>query len=712
MFRKEAAVLMLLSILIAGTALPEAQGSSSEEIKVKARYQEEIKEMIFASGDVEIHYKDVKLFADRIELNRDSKDVFAEGNVVIQTPESVMSGEWIRFNLDASKGEMKNVSGKIQPDFFFEAKSIVRKDESVFDLRKAKFTTCNQPVPRWAFSCSKGKIKWNDYVEMWNSVFSIKKIPILYFPYIRYALHKERTTGFLIPLLGSSSQKGFSFSQSFFWAIKRNMDATFNLDYFAAGGLGRGLEFRYLYSNGTAGELNLYYFTFKKKPDQEAQPPGYIVRLNHNQRLPLNFSLVADVDLQSSYDFLREYDNDINRAVVSTRRSQVYLSKAWSYYNLNMRVSQFETYFPEIENGTIRKTLPEISFSTSTIKLFSPLFFSFSSSFIRWEDGWQPAYKEGRQKRSQSLSFSPKLTIPFSKIPWLTMTTSFSNNFNYYFQSYAENSQEVVPEPILTHNYTLITESVGPIFFRIFRDDKGTAILKHIIEPSFTYRYESPTAISERIITPQFFSRNHYIRYRLTNRFLIKKDDIPKEIFVLGMSQTFYFSPEESPLQIYKIDGEIPQFSDVDCYLRFYPAAKHSVDFSAVFNPYFLTFSSLRLGANLGSPEDSIFLKVDWYKSINPFVENVLGNRHQISCLGNVKIPLLSLEAQARVDFNIQERKMLYSGFRLLYSHQCLEFRFDFDVFYFRKKPDTQFKISLKLMNIGRTVDFLGGMKF
>lgn len=712
MFRKEATVLILVSIFIAGIALGEAQGSSSEEIKVIAHYKEEIKERIFASGDVEIHYKNVKLFADRIELNQNSKDVYAEGNVVIQTPETVMSGEWVRFNLDTSKAEMKNVFGKIQPTFFFEAKSLERKDESVYNLRKARFTTCSQPVPRWVFSCSKGKIKWNDYVEMWNSVFSVKKIPILYFPYIRYALHKKRTTGFLIPLMGQSSQKGFSLSQSFFWAIKRNMDATFNLDYYAAGGLGRGLEFRYLFSNGTAGELNLYYFTFKKKPDQEAQPPGYIIRLNHNQRLPLNFSLVADIDLQSSYDFLREFDNDINRAVVSTRHSQVYLSRAWSYYNLSMRFSKFETYFPEIENGTIRKTLPEINFSSSTIKLFSPLFFSFSSSFIRWEDGWQPAYQEGRQKRSQSLSFTPVLTIPFTKIPWLTMTSSFLNNFNYYFQSYAENSQEVVPEPLFTHNYILNAEFVGPVFFKIYRDAEGTARLKHIIEPSFTYRYESPTAFSERIISPWIFTRNHYIRYGLTNRFLIKKDDIPKEICVLGLRQIFYFSPEESPLQVYRIDGEIPQFSNVDCYLRFYPAAKHSVDISGVFNPYYKTFSSLRLGANLGSPEDSLFLRVDWYKSINPFVEDVLGNRHQISCFGNVKIPLLSLEAQARVDFNIQERKMLYSGFRLLYHYQCLEFRFDLDMFYFREKPDIQFKISLKLMNIGSTVNFLGGMKF
>jgi len=187
---------------------------------------------------------------------------------------------------------------------------------------------------------------------------------------------------------------------------------------------------------------------------------------------------------------------------------------------------------------------------------------------------------------------------------------------------------------------------------------------------------------------------------------------MPKEVFTLGLAQSFYFSPEEGPLQGYQVDDKIPEFTDIGGYLRFYPAGKYSFDVSAAFNPYHNTFSSMRLGANLGSPGDSLFLRVNWYKSINPYVESTLGNRHQVSFFGGLKIPDLSLEAQAETDYNIQERKMLYSAFALVYNYQCLEFSLELKVFYFREKPETQFLFSFELGNIGKSTDFLGGMGF
>jgi len=713
MLRNKAFIFLIIYIFIAGNfLLSQEAGSSSEPITIIAHYKEKIKEMVFATGNVEIHYKDVKLFADSAELNTETKDVYAEGNVLIQMPEEVVSAEEIRMNLDSMQGNLQKGFGMIQPTIFYEADNIERKDAGVYYFRKAKITSCTQPVPRWRLTSSRAKFKKNDYIDMWNTVFYIKKIPIFYLPYMRYPLDEERSTGFLMPQLGFSGSKGFSYSQVFYWVMKRNMDATLNFDYYSARGLGGGLEYRYLFSGGVGGNLNLYYFNFKDDPKEESSADAYLFRFKHNQPLPLNFSLVADVDYSSSFDFLREFDNDFKRAVVSNRRSQVYLTRAWSYFNFNARVSRFETYNREIDRSVIRHNLPEISFSSTKIKLFSPLYFSFSSSFNRWEYGWESEYEAGTQKRSQSLAFSPELTFPFAAIPWLTLNSSFSPNINYYFQSYAPNTQEIVDEPLLSLNYGLKAEFTGPVIYKIYYGAEGKAKLKHIIEPSFVYRYESPVADSDRIIAPWIFYRNHYIRYGITNRFLIKKDKMPREVFTLGLAQTFYLSPEEGPLQGYRVDGKIPEFTDISGYLRFYPVGKYSLDVSAAFDPYHNTFSSLQLGANLGSPEDSLFLRVNWYKSINPYYEDEWWNRHQISFFGGLKIPELSLEAQAEVNYNIQEREMLHSALALVYNYQCLDFRVELKVFYFREKPETQFLFSFGLGNIGKSIDFLGGMGF
>jgi hypothetical protein len=269
-----------------------------------------------------------------------------------------------------------------------------------------------------------------------------------------------------------------------------------------------------------------------------------------------------------------------------------------------------------------------------------------------------------------------------------------------------------VDEPIFAHNYELRAYLTGPVFYKIFYGSDNEAKLKHIIEPTFSYRYESPVDVSDRIITARGFFRYHQITYGLTNRFFVKQGKRTKEIVLFRLSQTFYLLPEESPLKRYRVDGKIPEFTDVKGDLRIYPSQRYRVDFSASFNPYYKTLSRVRLGARMSLPNDSLFVNVNWYKSINPFRQDDLYNRHQISCYTGFKIPRLSLEALAEVDFNIEEMEMLYSGFSVIYNYQCLDFKADVRIFYFREKPEVQFRFSFGLGNIGKTTDFLGGMGF
>ena len=689
--------------------------------RVIANYKEQLENRIIATGNVEIQYKTIKLFADRVELDTETKDIFAEGHVVIQSPGDVISVDRIQFNLDSQLGTFQNVFGRSSPNIFYEAETVEKTDKNMYSMTKGSFTSCTQPTPRWRFYFSRANLKKADYVEMWNPVVRVKKVPILYLPYLKYPLDEERATGFLMPKFGYNGQKGFNYSQSFYWAMKRNMDSTLNLDYYSSQGLGGGLEYRYMFTQGSGGQLNLYYFKFRNDPELELPENAYLIRFSHNQPLPFSFNLVADVDYQSSYEFLREFDNNFRRAVVSNRRSQVFLQRAWSYFNLNMRASRFETYYTDRENSIIRYSLPELGFSSSQIKLISPLYFSFRSSFSAWEYGWAYAsrqdtdykenYEDGTQRNSQSISFSPVLTLPFTSIPWLVINSSLTSNMSFDFQSYAPNTKDIVAEPILRKNFTFNIEFIGPTFNKIFLDDKDEPKVKHIIEPTFSYRYESPVEQSDRVITSaRYFTRAHYVSYGLTTRVLVKVNKMPREIFTLGLSQIYYLNPEESSMQGFEVDGKIPEFSDINGYLRYYPGTKQSIDFSMAFNHYHTRFSRLRLGANWGAPGDNLFLRVSWYRSLNPYFDNTWGERHQVSFYTGFKIPKINLDALGTLDYNIKERKLLYTSLSVVYHYQCIDFKADVKIFYFREKPEAQFGISIGLGNIGKTTDFLGGL--
>jgi hypothetical protein len=160
------------------------------------------------------------------------------------------------------------------------------------------------------------------------------------------------------------------------------------------------------------------------------------------------------------------------------------------------------------------------------------------------------------------------------------------------------------------------------------------------------------------------------------------------------------------------VGGDIDPFSDISGYLRFYPARKYSFDISGAYNPQFDTFTRFRVGARYGSINDNAFLRVNWYKSTNPYYEGVRYDRHQLNFYGGLKMPRLLLDLEAEMDYNIQDKELLYTGLSVVYHYQCLDIRAEVKVFYYRETPETQFRISFGLGNIGKTVDFLGGLGF
>ena len=708
----------------AAVSAQTASTPAQSEITVYARTQEKTKDRIFLAGDVEVRYNDLRLFADRVELDPKTKDCIATGNVTVQLPNESVTAEEVFVNLETKMGKMVKADGIVQPTIFYHAASIERKPGNLYELLKAQVTSCSQPVPRWRFDSTRANFYKDDYIEMWNAVFRIKRVPLFYWPYLRYPVGRDRATGFLIPRIGWSGNKGFNYEQGFYWDIARNMDATFNLDYYAARGVGGGLNFRYLFRAGTGGEVNLYGFTFKRNASGKRQENAYILRWNHNQPLPLGFSLVASVDIQSSYDFLREFDNNFRRAIISNRSSQVYLQRSWSYFNLSARVSKFETYFGQagINRSIVSKSTPQISFSMFKVKLFGPLYASFASGYTNQEYGWQEEYKKGTQRKASSLTFAPTVSAPFTLIPWLTVNTAVTGNFIYYPKSYEPGTTTIGTEPLFTKNAMITAEVVGPVFSKVYRNAQGDPIFKHSIEPYANYRLDTPIPEAKRIITAYYyFFRYHQIEYGITNRFYVKdKNDQARELVQVAVGETFYIAPEEGPLSLFRVNGKVPRFSEIQGRLRFYPAAKYSLDMSAEYNPYYKNLASLRVSANAGSRAEGRFVSLSWFKSASSWYRGglddafyqVYGKRHQVGVTAGFKVPKLPLDVLADIDYNVKERRLLYLGGSAIYHYQCLDFEFEMKVFYFRSKPETQFKFSLGLGNIGKTTDFLGGLGF
>ncbi len=707
------AFLLVSSLLTAPPILSAPTGfarrAAEDTIRLLARLQEKHGPVWLAQGEVELRFGQLVLLADRLQVNSESYEVVAEGQVTLQLPSEVVACERLTYNLMTGEGKLEGVRAITRPGIFFGADSIQKSTAGLYRMEKAWFTTCTQPVPRWRFSFSEARLQPEDYISMKQAVFRIKRLPILYIPYLRYPL-KERATGFLFPRLGFNRVKGVSLSQSFYWALAPNMDATITADFYSRKGLGAGLEYRYLLPGGTRGEVSGYLF-FPRREETEPSRPAYILRLNHSQVLPLGLRLTGQADYSSSFDFLREFENNFNLATVSNRSCQFGLSRSWSHFNFNLRTARFESYYPQTGQRVITAYLPQASFNLLKYRLLPSVYLSFESGLSNLNYSWKSELEENSYALGQAY-FRPVLSLPLAPADWLSLTFNAGGNFIYYFQSYEPGTRIRSSEPLLTSQARLGVNLEGPVIYRIFFR-RGQPVLKHLLVPFVSYTYDTPLAREKQdlIIAPFGLFRDNNLKFGLVQHFLLKTDSSPREILTLGLSTTAFFDPEHSPARYYYPLNPGRHFSPLNAYLRYYPAGRFSLDLSADFNPYEKNFLSSRLSANLGRPEDRFFFGLNWARNYQLLGPDIFFRSHQAGFQTGWRWPE-KLDLKAQLEFDLQNRKILYTALAGLYHYQCLDFSFDLRLFYYRSRPEVQFRFSLGLGNISRTSDLLGGLGF
>lgn len=684
---------------------------SEKIIRLSARYQEKNGPVWLASGEVELRFGSLLLMADRLQVNSETYEVMAEGQVTLQLSSEVISCETLFYNLKTGEGRLEGVRTISRPGLLFGAGAIEKSAADFYRLEKAWFTTCAQPVPRWCFSFARASLKPEDYVSLQKAVFKIKNLPIFYLPYLRYPL-KDRATGFLFPRLGFNRIKGLSLRQSFYWALAPNLDATISVDYYSNKGTGLGLEYRYLLPAGTRGEASAYLFFFQKEEGGEGHPqPAYILRLNHRQSLPAGFQLTGQADYSSSFNFLREFDNNFTTATVNNRFYQLSLSRNWSYFNFNLRTSRFESYFPQTGQSVSTTYLPQISFNLLKYRLQPFLYLSFESGLNNWRYSWETGLSDQAYTLGQAY-FRPALNCPLPLTDWLNLNLSTGGNFTYYFQSYEPGTTVRSSRPLLTSQARLGLQLEGPVLYRIYFN-RGQPYLKHLLVPFLSFSYDTPLsqATLEKIISPLGIFRNNDLKFGLVQHWLKKTEGSPREILTFGLAETVYFDPEHSPNRYYYFQAPRRHFSPVNAYLRYYPGTRFSLDISADFNPYEKNFLSSRLTASLGQPEAPFFFRLNWTRNYQPLTPDSIFRSHQAGLQAGWRWPE-RLDLKTQVEFDLQNRKILYTALAGIYHYQCLDFSFDLRVFYYRSQPEVQFRFSVGLGNISRSSDLLGALSF
>ena len=527
----------------------------------------------------------LKFFADDVDLYTDSNRIVASGNVVFTNADGRISAERVEFNTATGIGTFFDASGIMslgaagassaaafagqEPDVYFYGAKLEKIGLRKYRITSGGFTTCVQPTPRWEVTSGSVVLNLDDYAIARNTLLKVKGVPMFYLPILYYPIQKsQRATGFLLPTYGTSTVRGQSLSNAFFWAIDRSQDATFFHDWYTRTGTGMGSEYRYIAGLQSAGNVRLYRFqqhaatltesgvTAVLLPKTSYEFTGAVTQaLGGNARARMRLDYFSDVFTQQLYH-QNIYEASRRNRLLEAGASDVFGPlAATALYQRN------ETFNNETSSFLYGAT-PRVSGVLAPQQLFgAPIYASMNSeyAFLPYQNIDLVKDVVTQDNSLARIDVAPSVRVPMSRLTYLSINTSAAHRMTYYSRSQDARTGALVDDSLVRDYTQLRTELVGPVFTKIWDtpDSSYAERMKHVIEPAFTLDYTTPINNYKR--TPLLTDTSDFVvggttrfTYGLTNRFMYRGRTTDgtrgqtREFVTVGLQQTYYSNSESS----------------------------------------------------------------------------------------------------------------------------------------------------------------------
>jgi len=361
--------------------------------------------------EAQINYGTMLLTAEHITLDTQSRELYAEGNPLIDDSD-VVAGKLMGFNFGSRTGAV--VDGVTTMDgYYYVGDEIRRFPDTTMKICSGKMSSCDLEKPHYHFWADKMKIKAGDKIVAAPIVLRIGRVPLFALPFYFKSLKEGRQSGILFPSFefGFSRREGrYIRDFGYYWATNDYMDFTFEADYNERQDFGYRLSNRYVKRYGFNGGIDYS----RKVGLGERKTEEWQLRWNHNQPILFDdYKFRADVKLASTTLTSNDLNDSNARDIVSgQQRSNVYLSRNFSFMSTNLNASRDERTNatdddPNTDNLLYNMTLPSLSLSFKQITLAPALRSGQSGSFLgnlARNTYFQQGYKFNAKKTGKELS--------------------------------------------------------------------------------------------------------------------------------------------------------------------------------------------------------------------------------------------------------------------------------------------------------------------
>jgi len=579
-------------VTAASAPIPEAPLPGAIDVKAEKLIYDRDTGWIEATGNVIILKGPEKLTADYVQVNMETEDAMAFGNVVLSRPSGTTKGERMNYNFKTDEGHSDELSGEAKP-FYWVAQTTEQMSTNRFVLHNAQVTTCRFEGRHRHFHVRAKEltIAPRQWMKARHAVWYFGRVPSFYTPYWFRSLQEKgcgwsfqpgydsRLGGFLLSTYGCTP-----------WPWLRTET---HLDYYSARGPALGQDFRW-HQPGSAwsGDLETYALDDKRPWEPEEDPAlskvdenRHRIRLRHRyypsrrSYALLQAYHLSDPDVQEDF-FESEHRRGAQpeNYLTYTRRGDGYL------VNMNVR-KRLNSFYTTLER------LPELSADVFRQEIGDSRFYyegRAAAGYLQWKFSDDSSYDDIGSWRGDTYHelYRPVRLFGFLNViprvgyrgTWYSDTRDFRS---VTVETATTNGvvEEVIEEEIVGPGGTRSLYEIGnEVSFKAFRiwDDVGAGqrTFRHIVEPYANYTYVVNSGLDTGDLY-QFDSVDrlgeaHYAVLGLRNMLQTKHDDRARDVVDLDMYTVYQLDIEddEDPIEDIRLDAEIRPFSrmrlDVD----------------------------------------------------------------------------------------------------------------------------------------------------
>ena len=511
----------------------------------------------------------------------------------------------------------------------------------------------------------------------------------------------------MFPRFGPNSRKGFFVEEAFFWAINRSHDLTITGRWYADRGPGLGLEYRYVLSARSRGDLALDYYQDRILGKQ------WQMRWGHSIRWGTAWEWRVDADWFSSFDYITSFGGNFVRRIQIQRYIRSYLTTRWGPFQVYGQFNVQDYSRP----GRARNLTAQVP--SLRIVMFNrrigPFTMSMDSSY---------AYLYRRQGdervRYHSVSIQPRWSLPWNTLPWLSVTPSLGIRFRMDSQRRDRITRRLDAHPVYQGGLDFSLQVVGPVWYRIFQIGAHTR-LKHTIEPIVRYQY-GHTWAPQQWTSPDgglfggfvgrfgFGRTTHFVSYGMAHRFFVKQGTDPTATPREWLSWTITHSVN-LPGSV-QIRTDTPRYGPILSSLRWTPWMRLSLQNDIEVHPFRWQLTRVNLSMNWQYTQGSQ-LALTW----------TYFRPAQLTTTGTPRAPasqwirfswttppggLFQLQIAGAYDISRKQLSNAIAG--LIWNQDCFSLGVQVVRYQFGTETEYQFSFSLSIPKVGNLLNFVPGL--